>query len=119
ARTRRVGDRLPARAPGPPVGDPHAPRRPWLRRLVEPRADRGGAGPPARDRSVARTPLRQPRRARGAGVAGAEDGPLSAPEPSRDVIPVYALRGKLPLPLWHLRRALRTALVASAFAGFW
>ncbi len=33
--------------------------------------------------------------------------------------PLYSLRGALPGPVWRLYRALRTVLVASAFAGFW
>lgn len=34
-------------------------------------------------------------------------------------VALFSLRGRLPLPLWYLYRALRTLLVASAFAGFW
>lgn len=33
--------------------------------------------------------------------------------------PQYALRDRLPAPLWGLYRVLRTVLVGSAFAGFW
>lgn len=34
-------------------------------------------------------------------------------------VPLYALRPRLPWPLWALYRALRITLVSSAFAGFW
>jgi 1-acyl-sn-glycerol-3-phosphate acyltransferase len=39
--------------------------------------------------------------------------------PVRKRVPVYALRDRLPFPLWHLYRLMRTLLVASAFVGFW
>lgn len=35
------------------------------------------------------------------------------------VVPLFSLRGRLPLPIWYLYRAVRTVLIASAFAGFW
>jgi 1-acyl-sn-glycerol-3-phosphate acyltransferase len=34
-------------------------------------------------------------------------------------IPLFSLRGRVPLPVWYGYRAVRTLLVASAFAGFW
>jgi 1-acyl-sn-glycerol-3-phosphate acyltransferase len=57
--------------------------------------------------------MREPRGARG-GIVISDDAPPTAP-----IVPVFSFRGRLPAPLWWVYRALRTVMVASAFAGFW
>jgi 1-acyl-sn-glycerol-3-phosphate acyltransferase len=41
--------------------------------------------------------------------------PVARDEPRE----TYALRGRLPLPIWGVYRAVRTVTVVGAFAGFW